>query len=68
MAIKFLAKLIEPMKNPETGKKEFELSHWCYSTELPYVALRQHIGFYATYEKAEEESNMLEISRRFNNE
>ena len=57
--------MIEKMENPNTGKMAYELSHWSYTTELPYVALRTHRGFYDSYEEAENEHNKQVIIDRF---
>lgn len=57
--------MIEKVKHPETGKDVFELSHWNYASELPYVALRVHMGFYNTYEAAENESAKQVLIERF---
>lgn len=66
MTIKYLHFLIEKMKHPETGKIVFELSHWNYSSELPYVAMRVHLGFYETYEQAEQIHYKQTLITRFN--
>lgn len=53
MAIKYLQHTITEMKHPETGDEMYELAHWEYSSEFPYVAARRHIGLYGSYEDAE---------------
>jgi len=65
MPIKLLTRMIEEMTHPETKKRVFELSSWNYSTELPYMALRTHIGFYDNYEVAESAKMKQEIIEKF---
>lgn len=53
MAIKYLHFMIEKYIDPIDKKTKYELSHWYYASELPYVAMRQHLGFYLKYEDAD---------------
>ncbi len=63
--IKLLVCTITEMINPENSKKTFELASWNYSTELPYIALRSHEGFFDNYEQAESEKMKQEVIDKF---
>jgi uncharacterized protein (DUF427 family) len=66
MTVKYLHFTIEEMAHPETKEKVFEVAHWYYSTELPYVAIRHHIGFYENYMKADNAHHKNAMIDKFN--
>lgn len=68
MAIKFLTHLIEKYPCPVDKVDKWELSHWLYASDLPYVAMRHHIGFYRTIDDAEAANAKEILVAKFSNE